>query len=208
MRQDRGSRSATARNATGCCAQRGWRKNFFDVRDRSGGEVSRQPGTGGVFVITYDGEVIWERKTDGGFPDVKQLKQRVRDDLDPDRDLGHLDRLPTDKATRPHDRFHYAGHPPPVPQTWKQGRVRSSPLNRSKGRIVMKTSSALVHAPGESYSDVSYGSRATPSRRGARWRLSGLVRVPFRAECLRPTTSLQSRLSGGVETGPGRDHPP
>jgi selT/selW/selH-like putative selenoprotein len=41
------------------------------------GEVSLQPGTGGVFVITYDGEVIWERKTDGGFPDVKQLKQVI-----------------------------------------------------------------------------------------------------------------------------------
>src|ERR1700722_11399420 len=39
------------------------------------GEVSLQPGTGGVFVITYDGEVIWSRQTDGGFPDVKQLEQ-------------------------------------------------------------------------------------------------------------------------------------
>jgi selT/selW/selH-like putative selenoprotein len=67
----------------------------FDVRDRSGGSVTATR-TGGVFVITYDGEVIWERKTDGGFPDVKQLKQRVRDYLDPDRDLGHLDRLPID----------------------------------------------------------------------------------------------------------------
>src|SRR5580693_7639864 len=64
------------------------------------GEVSLQPGTGGVFVITYDGEVIWERKTDSGFPDVKQLKQRVRDHLDPDRDLGHLDRLPIDQGDR------------------------------------------------------------------------------------------------------------
>jgi selenoprotein W-related protein len=64
------------------------------------GEVSLQPGTGGIFVITYDGEVIWERKTDGGFPDVKQLKQRVRDHLDPDRDLGHLDRLPIDQGDR------------------------------------------------------------------------------------------------------------
>src|SRR6476646_208156 len=62
------------------------------------GEVSLQPGTGGVFVITYDGEVIWERKADGDFPDVKQLKQRVRDHLDPDRDLGHLDRLPIDQC--------------------------------------------------------------------------------------------------------------
>ena len=32
------------------------------------GEVSLQPGTGGVFVITYDGEVIWERKTDWTCP--------------------------------------------------------------------------------------------------------------------------------------------
>jgi selenoprotein W-related protein len=62
------------------------------------GEVSLQPGTGGVFLITYDDEVIWERKTDGGFPDVKQLKQRVRDRLDPRRDLGHLDRRPGDES--------------------------------------------------------------------------------------------------------------
>jgi selenoprotein W-related protein len=52
-------------------------------------------------VITYNGEVIWERKTDGGFPDVKQLKQRVRDHLDPDRDLGHLDHLSDDQSDLP-----------------------------------------------------------------------------------------------------------
>jgi selenoprotein W-related protein len=34
---------------------------------------------------------VWERKRDGGFPDVKQLKQLVRDRIDPDRDLGHID---------------------------------------------------------------------------------------------------------------------
>ena len=34
------------------------------------------PGTGGVFVITYNGERIWDRKADGGFPDAKTLKQR------------------------------------------------------------------------------------------------------------------------------------
>ena len=64
-------------------------------------EVSLQPGTGGVFVITYNGEVIWDRKTDGGFPDVKQLKQRVRDRLNPDRDLGHLDRRSDDQSDLP-----------------------------------------------------------------------------------------------------------
>ena len=56
------------------------------------GEVSLVPGTGGVFEIRYDGELIWERKRDSGFPDAKALKQRVRDQLDPGRDLGHADR--------------------------------------------------------------------------------------------------------------------
>jgi selenoprotein W-related protein len=56
------------------------------------GEVSLVPGTGGVFQIDYDGEALWERKRDGGFPDAKILKQRVRDRLDPGRDMGHLDR--------------------------------------------------------------------------------------------------------------------
>src|SRR5690606_33983741 len=51
-----------------------------------------RPGTGGVFEIRLDGELIWERKRDGGFPDAKQLKQMVRDRIDPDRDLGHIDR--------------------------------------------------------------------------------------------------------------------
>jgi selenoprotein W-related protein len=56
------------------------------------GEVALAPGTGGVFEITYDGETIWERRADGGFPDAKTLKRRLRDRLDPARDLGHIDR--------------------------------------------------------------------------------------------------------------------
>ena len=55
------------------------------------GEVALLPGTGGAFQIHYDDVLIWDRKNDGGFPDVKALKQRVRDRLDPGRDLGHLD---------------------------------------------------------------------------------------------------------------------
>ncbi len=57
------------------------------------GEVALVPSTGGAFAIAVDGTIVWERKADGGFPDVKTLKQRVRDRLDPARDLGHLDRL-------------------------------------------------------------------------------------------------------------------
>jgi selenoprotein W-related protein len=55
------------------------------------GAVTLVPGTGGIFQITLDDELIWERKRDGGFPDVRQLKQLVRDRIDPDRDLGHID---------------------------------------------------------------------------------------------------------------------
>ena len=58
------------------------------------GSVTLVPGTGGIFEIALDGEPIWERKRDGGFPDVKRLKQLVRDRVWPDRDLGHLDRPP------------------------------------------------------------------------------------------------------------------
>ncbi|WP_312934501.1 SelT/SelW/SelH family protein [Pseudomonas sp.] len=56
------------------------------------GGVTLAPGSGGVFVITCDGMPLWERKADGGFPEAKVLKQRVRDVIDPERDLGHNDR--------------------------------------------------------------------------------------------------------------------
>lgn len=56
------------------------------------GRVVLEPGTGGVFRITCNGVQIWERKADGGFPEAKQLKQRVRDLIDPERLLGHNDR--------------------------------------------------------------------------------------------------------------------
>ncbi|ODT70353.1 MAG: selenoprotein [Pelagibacterium sp. SCN 63-23] len=57
------------------------------------GAVTLIPGTGGIFEIHLDGELIWERKRDGGFPDSRVLKQLVRDRIDPERDLGHVDRI-------------------------------------------------------------------------------------------------------------------
>ncbi len=56
------------------------------------GEVALIPGTGGHFEIRCDEQTIWERKADGGFPEAKVLKQRLRDVIDPARDLGHSDR--------------------------------------------------------------------------------------------------------------------
>lgn len=55
-------------------------------------EVALQPGNGGVFQVSIDGELIWDRSRDGGFPDIKALKQRVRDRVAPDKSLGHSDK--------------------------------------------------------------------------------------------------------------------
>ncbi|MGO7501184.1 SelT/SelW/SelH family protein, partial [Rhizobium ruizarguesonis] len=42
----------------------------------SHGEVALIPATGGNFEIRVNGDLIWERKRDGGFPGPKELKQR------------------------------------------------------------------------------------------------------------------------------------
>ncbi len=56
-------------------------------------EVALVPATeAGTFRITMAGEILWERGTEGGFPQVKELKRRVRDLLDPELPLGHIDR--------------------------------------------------------------------------------------------------------------------
>ncbi|KAA6415915.1 MAG: hypothetical protein FRX48_00634 [Lasallia pustulata] len=76
------------------------------------GEVSLIPSTGGVFTVdiiyapsrpadettdTGAAEVktqtrrLWDRKSEGGFPETKVLKKLVRDIIDPTRDLGHVD---------------------------------------------------------------------------------------------------------------------
>jgi selenoprotein W-related protein len=45
----------------------------------------------GIFAVTLDGHVLWDRKEEGGFPEITELKQRARDRLDPAKDLGHSD---------------------------------------------------------------------------------------------------------------------
>jgi selenoprotein W-related protein len=55
------------------------------------GEVALIPGTSGIFEVRVDGQSVWSRKQEGRFPEVKELKQRVRDRVAPDKDLGHSD---------------------------------------------------------------------------------------------------------------------
>lgn len=56
------------------------------------GEVALQPGTGGVFEIRLGDELLWSRQQDGRFPEAKDIKQRLRDRIAPERSLGHSDR--------------------------------------------------------------------------------------------------------------------
>ena len=53
------------------------------------GEVALVPGTGGVFEVRADGALVWSRKAEGRFPGLKELKQRLRDRIAPERTLGH-----------------------------------------------------------------------------------------------------------------------
>lgn len=55
-------------------------------------ELTLKPATGGLFEVTVGETVIWSRKQEGRFPEITELKQRVRDVLDPARDLGHSDK--------------------------------------------------------------------------------------------------------------------
>ena len=55
-------------------------------------EVALVPRTGGVFEVRVDGALLWSRKERGRFPELKELKQLIRDRIAPGKDLGHSDR--------------------------------------------------------------------------------------------------------------------
>jgi len=53
------------------------------------GEVALIPATGGVFEIATQGKRVWSRNENGGFPEIAELKRRVRDIIAPTKNLGH-----------------------------------------------------------------------------------------------------------------------
>ena len=55
------------------------------------GEVALIPGTGGILEIRLDGNTLWSRQAEGRFPEIKEIKQRIRDRIAPEKDLGHSD---------------------------------------------------------------------------------------------------------------------
>lgn len=60
--------------------------------ERELAEVALRPGGEGIYEIRLDDEVVWSRAVEGRFPEPKELKQRIRDRIAPDRSLGHSDR--------------------------------------------------------------------------------------------------------------------
>lgn len=55
--------------------------------------VSLKPGSiNGIYRIYIDERLLFDRKTHGGFIEVKELKQLIRDVINPNLKLGHADK--------------------------------------------------------------------------------------------------------------------
>ena len=55
--------------------------------------VALQPSeTTGTYKISVEEEIIFDRKQEGRFPEIKELKQLVRDKVAPGKSLGHSDK--------------------------------------------------------------------------------------------------------------------
>jgi selenoprotein W-related protein len=61
-------------------------------------ELVPETEVGGTFQVLCGATTIWDRTTDGGFPQAAELKRRIRDQIAPDKSLGHVE--PTDSSTR------------------------------------------------------------------------------------------------------------
>lgn len=55
--------------------------------------VSLQPAEmSGRYTIYLNNEVLFDRKEAGRFPEIKELKQLLRDNINPEKSLGHSDK--------------------------------------------------------------------------------------------------------------------
>lgn len=48
--------------------------------------------TGGRYTVSVNEEILFDRKEQGRFPEIKELKQLVRDSISPEKSLGHSDK--------------------------------------------------------------------------------------------------------------------
>ena len=55
--------------------------------------VTLQPAeVSGRYMISINEEIIFDRKREGRFPEIKELKQLIRDKVNPAKSLGHSDK--------------------------------------------------------------------------------------------------------------------
>lgn len=57
------------------------------------GEVGLRPSEmAGAYKIWINEDLLFDRKREGHFPEIKELKQSIRDVIAPEKNLGHSDK--------------------------------------------------------------------------------------------------------------------
>ncbi len=64
-------------------------------------EVALKPGTGGIFQVRVDEELVFSRKDAGRHAELAEIKRLVRDRIAPDRSLGHSEGHPSAQPASP-----------------------------------------------------------------------------------------------------------
>ncbi|RNL75187.1 SelT/SelW/SelH family protein [Sinomicrobium pectinilyticum] len=69
-------------------------QEFLTTFEEELGGVTLQPGeTAGIYRIYVNDQLLFDRKEYGGFADIRELKQWLRDRVRPGKDLGHTDKV-------------------------------------------------------------------------------------------------------------------
>lgn len=57
-----------------------------------GGVTLKPSEVAGRYTISINEEIVFDRKRNSGFADIKEIKQLVRNAVAPEKNLGHSDR--------------------------------------------------------------------------------------------------------------------
>ena len=52
-------------------------RELFDARPDLAGEIVLVPSSGGIFVVRFDGETVWDYAATGRFPEPKEVREAV-----------------------------------------------------------------------------------------------------------------------------------
>jgi hypothetical protein len=126
---------------------------------------------------TVQTRVLWDRKIDGGFPETKELKRRVRDVIEPGRNLGHVDRdhrrekeatsishPPKEKQTdNPQGA---SGHGAAMPEEQQEHQQQSNSGGSSAPRWPTSVSALQAQSQGQQPEEGSQQTNPDPIRKG------------------------------------------